>query len=107
MLVATGWQHAGYIMLLYLAGLKGSTPLRERRPSTAPASYDEFYWATVLLQSGDEFPVTSALNNLKGQFFVDYNLLSAGSVLVALPPIIVFFVLQQFVAGLTLGATKG
>jgi multiple sugar transport system permease protein len=28
-LVATGWQHAGYIMLLYLAGLKGSTPLRE------------------------------------------------------------------------------
>jgi multiple sugar transport system permease protein len=70
--------------------------------------YNEFYWATVLLQSGDKFPVTSALNNLKGQFFVDYNLLSAGSVLVALPPIIVFFVLQkQFVAGLTLGATKG
>ena len=70
--------------------------------------YNEFYWATVLPQSGDKFPVTSALNNLKGQFFVDYNLLSAGSVLVALPPIIVFFVLQkQFVAGLTLGATKG
>ncbi|HZA71694.1 MAG TPA: hypothetical protein VE476_02165 [Propionibacteriaceae bacterium] len=62
----------------------------------------------MLLQSGDEFPVTSALNNLKRQFFVDYNLLSAGSVLVALPPIIVFFVLQrQFVAGLTMGATKG
>jgi multiple sugar transport system permease protein len=70
--------------------------------------YNEFYWATVLLQSGDKFPVTSSLNNLKGQFFVDYNLLSAGSVLVALPPIIVFFILQkQFVAGLTLGATKG
>jgi multiple sugar transport system permease protein len=29
-LVATGWQHAGYIMLLYLAGLKGVDPgLRE------------------------------------------------------------------------------
>ena len=70
--------------------------------------YNEFFWATVLLQSGDKFPVTSSLNNLKGQFFVDYNLLSAGSVLVALPPIIVFFVLQkQFVSGLTLGATKG
>ena len=52
--------------------------------------------------------MTSSLNNLKGQFFVDYNLLSAGSVIVALPPIIVFFVLQkQFIAGLTLGATKG
>jgi multiple sugar transport system permease protein len=70
--------------------------------------YNEFFWATVLLQSGEKFPVTSSLNNLKGQFFVDYNLLSAGSVLVALPPVIVFFVLQkQFVSGLTLGATKG
>ena len=70
--------------------------------------YNEFFWATVLLQSGDKFPVTSSLNNLKGQFFVDYNVLSAGSILVALPPIIVFFVLQkQFISGLTLGATKG
>lgn len=70
--------------------------------------YNEFFWATVLLQSGEKFPVTSSLNNLKGQFFVDYNLLSAGSMLVALPPIIVFFLLQkQFVSGLTLGATKG
>ena len=70
--------------------------------------YNEFFWATVLLQTGDKFPVTSSLNNLRGQFFVDYNLLSAGSMLVALPPIIVFFLLQkQFVSGLTLGATKG
>jgi multiple sugar transport system permease protein len=70
--------------------------------------YNEFFWATVLLQRSDKFPVTSSLNNLRGQFFVDYNLLSAGSVVVALPPIIVFFVLQrQLVSGLTLGATKG
>jgi multiple sugar transport system permease protein len=70
--------------------------------------YNEFFWATVLLQDGDKFPITSALNNLRGQFFVDYNLLSAGSVLVALPVLIVFFALQkQFVSGLTLGSTKG
>ena len=70
--------------------------------------YNEFFWATVLLQSGEKFPVTSSLNNLKGQFFVDYNLLSAGSVVVALPPILVFFLLQRhLVSGLTLGATKG
>ena len=71
--------------------------------------YNEFFWATVLLgRQGDKFPITSALNNLRGQFFVDYNLLSAGSVLVALPVLIVFFVLQkQFVSGLTLGSTKG
>ena len=70
--------------------------------------YNEFYWATALMQTGDKFPITSALNNLKGEFFVDYNLLSAGSVVIAIPPIIVFLVLQrQFVRGLTLGATKG
>ena len=38
--------------------------------------YNEFFWATVLLQSGDKFPITSSLNNLRGQFFTDYNLLS-------------------------------
>jgi multiple sugar transport system permease protein len=70
--------------------------------------YNEFFWATVLMQSGDKFPITSSLNNLRGQFFTDYNLLSAGSILVAIPVLIVFFMLQkQFVAGLTLGSTKG
>jgi len=70
--------------------------------------YNDFLWALVLLSTGDKFPVTTALNNLRGQFFTDYNLLAAGSVLVALPTILVFFVLQkQFVAGLTLGSNKG
>jgi multiple sugar transport system permease protein len=70
--------------------------------------YNEFFWATVLMRTGDKFPVTSSLNNLKGEFFTDNNLLSAGSVLVALPVIIIFFALQKhFVSGLTLGANKG
>jgi multiple sugar transport system permease protein len=70
--------------------------------------YNEFFWATAFLQSGDKFPITSSLNNLRGQFFTDVNLVAAGSLVVALPPLIVFFVLQkQFVSGLTLGATKG
>jgi len=70
--------------------------------------YNEFFWATVLIQSGEKFPVTSSLNNLRGEFFTDNNLVAAGSVLVALPTLIIFFVLQrQFVAGLTLGSTKG
>ena len=70
--------------------------------------YNEFFWATVLIQDGDKFPITSSLNNLRGEFFTDYNLLSAGSIIVALPTLLVFFVLQrQFVSGLTLGSTKG
>jgi multiple sugar transport system permease protein len=70
--------------------------------------YNEFFWATVLLQSGDKFPVTSSLNNLRGEFFTNNNLVAAGSIVVALPTLIIFFALQkQFVAGLTLGSTKG
>jgi multiple sugar transport system permease protein len=70
--------------------------------------YNEFFWATVLLRSGDKFPITSSLNNLRGEFFTDNNLVAAGSMVVALPPLIIFFILQkQFVSGLTLGATKG
>ena len=70
--------------------------------------YNEFFWATVLIQDFDKLPITSGLNNLRGQFFTDTNLVAAGSVLVALPVLIVFFVLQkQFVSGLTLGSTKG
>ena len=70
--------------------------------------YNEFFWATVLLQSVDKFPITSSLNNLRGEFFTDNNLVAAGSMVVAIPPLIIFFILQkQFVSGLTLGATKG
>jgi multiple sugar transport system permease protein len=70
--------------------------------------YNDFFWALVLLKSGDKRPITSALNNLSGEFFVNNNLIAAGALLAALPPIIVFIFLQkQFIAGLTLGSTKG
>jgi multiple sugar transport system permease protein len=70
--------------------------------------YNDFFWAVAFLNSADKFPITSGLQNLRGQFFTDYNLLSAGSVMVAVPTLIVFFALQrQFVSGLTLGSTKG
>jgi multiple sugar transport system permease protein len=70
--------------------------------------YNDFLWALILMSDGDKFPITSALQNLRGQFFTDYNLLAAGSIMVALPTVIVFFVLQRhFIAGLTLGANKG
>jgi multiple sugar transport system permease protein len=70
--------------------------------------YNDFLYAVVLMSTGDKLPITSALNNLRGQFFTDYNLLAAGSVVVALPTVLVFLVLQRhFIAGLTLGASKG
>jgi multiple sugar transport system permease protein len=70
--------------------------------------YNDFLWALVLMNTGDKRPITSALNNLRGEFFTDNNLLAAGAVIIILPTVLVYFVLQkQFVGGLTLGANKG
>ncbi|EID76264.1 MULTISPECIES: carbohydrate ABC transporter permease [Rhodococcus] len=69
--------------------------------------YNDFFWALALMVSGDKLPVTTALQNLQGSFFTDTNLLAAGSVLVALPTVLVFVALQRhFVSGLTMGASK-
>jgi multiple sugar transport system permease protein len=70
--------------------------------------YNDFFWALVLISTGENMPITSALNNLSGQYFTDPNLVAAGALLTAIPTLIVYFVLQrQFVSGLTLGANKG
>ncbi|WP_349260159.1 carbohydrate ABC transporter permease [Actinocrinis sp.] len=70
--------------------------------------YNDFFWAIVLISSGDKMPITSALANLSGTFFTNDNLVAAGALLTAIPTLIVYFLLQrQFVSGLTLGAEKG
>ena len=70
--------------------------------------YNDFFWALVLMKTGDKRPITAALNNLQGAFFTNQNQLAAAAFLVALPTIIVYLVLsKQFVRGLTLGSTKG
>ncbi|NEA68465.1 carbohydrate ABC transporter permease [Streptomyces sp. SID12488] len=70
--------------------------------------YNDFFWALVLISTGENMPITSALNNLSGQYFTDPNLVAAGALLTAIPTLIVYFALQrQFVSGLTLGANKG
>src|SRR6266700_3987936 len=70
--------------------------------------YNDFFWALVLMSTGNKRPITSALANLQGIYFTDDNLIAAGALLAALPTLIVYLTLQrQFVRGLTLGATKG
>lgn len=70
--------------------------------------YNDFFWALLLISSGDQRPITSALNNLKGIYFTNDNLQAAGAIMAAIPTIVVYVLLQrQFVKGLTLGAAKG
>lgn len=70
--------------------------------------YNDYFWPLIFIQSGDRLPVTTAINNLQGQFLSNYNLLAAGAMITVIPTLIIYLVLQrQFVAGLTLGASKG
>ena len=70
--------------------------------------YNDFFWAVVLVNQGDQRPITSSIVNLGGQFFSNDNLIAAASMIVALPTLAVYLALQkQFISGLTLGANKG
>jgi multiple sugar transport system permease protein len=70
--------------------------------------YNEFFWPLLLIQTGDRLPVTTAINNLKGEHLDNYNLIAAGATITVIPTLLIYLLLQrQFVAGLTLGASKG
>ena len=70
--------------------------------------YNDFFWGNVLLNQGDQKPITSSIAVLNGQYASDYNLIAAASMMIALPTLVVYLILQkQFISGLTLGANKG
>lgn len=70
--------------------------------------WNDYFWATVLIQGDHAMPVTAGLKTLNGQWVAQWQLVSAGSIVAAVPPVLMFFLMQKnFIAGLTLGATKG
>jgi alpha-glucoside transport system permease protein len=84
------------------------------RPAIASFAILQFLWVwndllvATIFTSGNNFPITKLLTDLSGQFGQTWYLLSAGTFLAIIPPLIVFFALQRyFVRGLLAGATKG
>jgi multiple sugar transport system permease protein len=70
--------------------------------------YNDFFWAITLMSTGNKRPITSALQNLQGQFVTNQNMISAAALMAAIPTVLVYIALQkQFIAGLTLGSSKG
>ncbi len=70
--------------------------------------WNDFFWATVLIQEDSSLPITVGVRTLNGEFVQQWHLVSAASLLAAVPPVFMFFIMQKhFIAGLTLGATKG
>ena len=69
--------------------------------------WNDYFWAVVLTQGPDAQPVTAGITSFNSQFRAAYHLMSAGSIVAALPPVAMFFLMQKhFIAGLTLGAVK-
>ncbi|WP_193140870.1 MULTISPECIES: carbohydrate ABC transporter permease [unclassified Meridianimarinicoccus] len=69
--------------------------------------WNDYFWAIVLTQGPGAQPVTAGITSFNSQFRAAYHLMSAGSIVAALPPVAMFFLMQKhFIAGLTLGAVK-
>ncbi len=71
-------------------------------------TWQEFLFALSFTSSKEMRTLPVGLNDFIGQYGIRYGELMASSVMVSLPVVAVFFLLQRyFVAGLTAGALKG
>ncbi len=69
--------------------------------------WNDYFWALVLVQGDEARPITLGIQALRGRWTASWHLISAGSIVAALPPVIMFFMLQKhFISGLTMGAIK-
>ncbi len=67
--------------------------------------WNDYFWALVLVQSDDVRPLTAGLQSLRGMWLASWQLISAGSIVAAVPPVLMFFLMQRhFIAGLTAGS---
>jgi glucose/mannose transport system permease protein len=71
------------------------------------SAWNDFLFA-VILTAPSNWPVTVALNNMAGSQIIAWNVQMAGSLLAALPTLLVYILLgNYFMRGLMAGALKG
>jgi glucose/mannose transport system permease protein len=69
--------------------------------------WNDFLFGITVVPDPTQQPVTVALNNLAGNFSVQWNTVMAGALLAALPTALVYILLGRFfVRGLTAGSVK-
>jgi multiple sugar transport system permease protein len=69
--------------------------------------WNDYFWSLILVHSDEVRPVTAGLQSLRGMWLTSWHLISAGSILAAIPPVFIFFLMQRhFIAGLTLGSAR-
>lgn len=71
-------------------------------------SYNDLFTQSFFLRYPNEKTITLLLNEISSQAGVDYGLMAASVVLVVIPVLIVYILLQKnIIKGLTVGAVKG
>jgi ABC-type glycerol-3-phosphate transport system permease component len=71
-------------------------------------TWNNFIMPQIILQSPDMFPLSVAINQLRGLYGTDYGMIMAGTLVSIAPVLLLFLLLQkEFIAGLTAGAVKG
>ena len=64
--------------------------------------WNDYFWSLTLVQSDTVRPLTAGLQTLRGMYQTSWHLVCAASILAAIPPVAVFFLLQKhLIAGLT------
>ncbi len=71
------------------------------------SAWNDFLFA-VILTGNEQWPITVALNNMAGSQIIQWNVQMAGSLLAALPTLLVYMFLGRFfLRGLLAGSLKG
>jgi len=70
--------------------------------------WNDFLFGVIVVPNPSAQPITIALNNLSGNFSVDWNVVMAGALIAALPTALIYFLLGRFfIRGLLAGSVKG
>lgn len=71
------------------------------------ASWNEYVFASVMLRAYDKWTVSLGLTMFKGQHTTNWNGLMAGGIIITVPIVIAFWLLQRhLITGMTAGAVK-
>jgi glucose/mannose transport system permease protein len=70
--------------------------------------WNEFLFAVSVLQKPELQPITVALRNLSGSQIKEWNIVMAGTIIAALPVLLIYIILgRYFIRGLLAGSVKG
>ncbi len=100
---------AGYFTIFFTIVLRLSMPaLLSASVIQFTWVWSDFFFALMFLISPDKYVVTQKVAYIRGEYHIDWGLLSAGSVLTMLVPLLLYAFLQKyFIRGMVGWTVKG